>query len=66
MTKKKGLRVLKARVVYDEKTKSMYVYMTERVTKGQVFKTLVLDVPINADYTKEGRLLGLEVLGVDL
>jgi uncharacterized protein YuzE len=64
-SKEKGLKGISARVVYDEETGSMYIYLPEAVA-SQVAKSKELNTSVIADYTKEGKLMGLEILGVHL
>jgi uncharacterized protein YuzE len=68
--KEKGLKGISARIVYDEETGSLYIYLPEAVhtMNGavQVAKSKELNTSVIADYTKEGKLMGLEILGVHL
>jgi len=63
--KEKGLKGISARVVYDEETGSMYIYLPEAIDT-MVAKSKELNTSVIADYTKEGKLMGLEILGVHL
>jgi uncharacterized protein YuzE len=68
--KEKGLRAINARIVYDEETGSMYIYMPESVHAmgglEPVAKSRELKGAVVADYNKKGNLMGLEILGVTL
>jgi uncharacterized protein YuzE len=68
--KEKGLTVLNARIVYDEETKSMYVYLPKSVHviggTEPVAKSRELKGPVVLDYNGRGELMGLELLGVAL
>lgn len=69
--KEKGLKaILNVRAVYDEETKSMYIYFPESVHPmgglDDVAKSRELKGMVVADYNKKGNLMGLEILGVTL
>lgn len=66
---KEGLKAFNAKAIYDEETKSMYIYLPKSIHsmggRTDVAKSRQLKGVV-ADYNKKGELMGLEILSVDM
>ncbi len=59
---------LSMRVTYDEVADAAYIYVVDSVAPGTVANTSICSTPlkgtsVNVDFDREGRLLGIELLG---
>lgn len=57
------------RMTYDPESDAAYIYITDPIEPGGVASGSTLNRPldrsaVNADFDHEGRLLGIELLGV--
>jgi len=54
------------RITYDKAADAAYVYLVDRIRRGEVARTYSCDVKqvgeINLDFDKGGHLLGIEIL----
>jgi len=58
------------RVTYDKNVNAAYIYIVDNIEPGGVENTYPCDPNdvngmINLDFDKEGKLIGIEVLGAD-
>lgn len=50
------------RVSYDEEADAAYIYLKERIAKGEVKNTIALNDDIILDFDKDKKLIGIEIL----
>ena len=50
------------RLEYDKEVDAGYIYLVDEIKDGEAVKTIELDPNIVLDFSKDGKLLGIEVL----
>ena len=50
------------KITYDKEGDVAYVYIKDNIKDGECAKTVELNEDISIDYSKDGRLLGVEIL----
>ena len=47
---------------YDKEVDAAYIYLVDKIEKGEVKKTIKLDDAISLDFDKNDKLIGIEIL----
>lgn len=50
------------RIEYDREADAVYIYLKEKIEKGEVKKTVSLNKQINLDYDEKDKIVGIEIL----
>ena len=50
------------KVEYDKEVDAEYIYLKNKIGKGEIEKTIALNDNIILDFNKEGKLVGIEIL----
>lgn len=50
------------RVVYDKQADAAYIYLKDKIAKGEVKKTVSMNDSINLDFDAHQKLIGIEIL----
>jgi uncharacterized protein YuzE len=49
-------------IVYDKQADAAYIYLKDKIGKGEVKKTISMNDSINLDYDSHQKLIGIEIL----
>jgi uncharacterized protein YuzE len=52
------------RITYDKLANIQYIYLKDKIRKGEVAKTVEITDGVLFDYSKSGELLGIEIIGI--
>ena len=47
---------------YDQEADAAYIYLVDKIEKGQVEKTIQLNDNLSVDFDKNNKLVGIEIL----
>ena len=47
---------------YDQEADAAYIYLVDKIEKGQVEKTIQLNDSLSVDFDKNNKLVGIEIL----
>ena len=47
---------------YDKEADAAYIYLVDKIEKGQVEKTIQLNDNLSVDFDKNNKLVGIEIL----
>ncbi len=50
------------RIEYDKDVDAGYIYLVDEIKDGEAVKTIELEPNIILDFSKDGKLLGIEIL----
>lgn len=64
--KKSKLKTFGNKITYDKAAKAVYVQLVETIKKGEVDKTKEDNFLVLVDRDKDGKALGIEILGIEL
>ena len=64
---KRTTKKLKAKkVTYSKESSSMYIYLVDKIEKGEAIKSDENNYLVIVDKDKNGRLLGIEIVGIKI
>lgn len=64
--KKYKLKHFGNKVTYDRKAKAVYISLVEKIAAGEVDKTKEDNFLVLVDRDKNGKALGIEIVGIEL
>ena len=50
------------KIEYDKEVDAAYIYLVDKIEKGQVEKTIQLNDSLSVDFDKNNKLVGIEIL----
>ncbi len=53
---------MKMRMEYDKSIDAAYLYIKDKISKGEIMQTIALNDNIILDFDKNRRLIGIEIL----